>query len=221
MRMSNGAAVEAASDMEVTDVRRWTDEEFYALFDVDRPKHKVIVYNREGFESHVKDGLKDNEVYIEVYSGPMGYPVLDTDTYPEGEQVLRLNFEDLPAAMYWPDCDGRFDNPTITYEDAERAVRFINRVTKEGKDIVVHCDAGVSRSQQVAEYILLTNWWDYVYDEEMSSHPHRLPNTIVLTRLLMVYHRVYPHFNNIDNAFSYNKRKDAWFHKDYKGKARK
>lgn len=201
--------------METTEVRRWTEEEFHSLFDLNRPKHKIKVFNREDFEEYVKGGLKDNEAYIEVFSGPCGKPIIkDTERYPEGEQVLRMDFEDLPEEMYWPGCEGRFVNPTITYYDAKRAVLFIEK--NEGKDFIIHCDAGVSRSQQIAGYILITKWWDYEYDEYESSHPHRMPNTIVLTRLLMAEHSLLPRFTNRDGAFHYDGKMGAWVHRDYK-----
>ena len=202
--------------METTDVRRWTEEEFNALFDLDRPKNKIKVFNREGFEEYVKDGLKENEAYIEVFSGPYGKPIIkDTEKYPEGEQVLRLDFEDLPEEMYWPGWEGRFTHPTITHYDARRAVLFIDK--NQGKDFIIHCDAGVSRSQQIAGYIMITHWWDYEYDDDSSTHPHRMPNTIVLTRLLMAEHSLLPRFTNRDGAFHYEGKLGAWVHRDYKG----
>ena len=217
--------------MEKEDVRRWTDEEFYALYDENRIKHKVRVFNREDFEDYVKDGLKDNEAYIDIYSGPMGYPVIgDENTYDCDEgihqfngtgfdepvtNVLRLNFEDLPEDMLWEGCQGKYDHGTITHKDAKRTVLFIER--NEGKDFIIHCDAGVSRSQQVGGYILITKWWDYEYDDKESTHSHHLPNTIVLTRLLMAKHRYIPGFTNRDNKFEYNSLYDKWIEKSYSG----
>ena len=181
-------------------------ETYKRLFGEPEPRHKVVVYNFEDFMDHVKDGLKDNEVYIEIYSGPGGKPILEED----GENILKLDFEDLPEDMQWKNYGHRFNNPTITKRDARRTVEFIEKWRKEGKDFIVHCAAGVSRSQQVAAYILLIGWYDYEYDEERSTHPRHMAHTIVLTRLLEAKHKYIPDFNNRDNAFKYNAEKDKW-----------
>lgn len=182
-------------------------ETYKKLFGEPEPKNKIVVYNFEDFEEHVKNGLKDNEVYIEIYSGPGGRPILKE----EGENILKLDFEDLPEDMQWKKYgDYKFNNSTITKEDAKRTIEFVERWAKEHKDFIIHCDAGVSRSQQVAEYILLLKWYGYEYDNEKSSHSHFLAHTIVLTRLLEAKHKYIPDFNNCDNAFKYNAEQDRW-----------
>jgi len=168
-------------------------------------KHKVAVFNREDFEKYVKDGACENEAYIEIFSGPCGRPILS-----EIARWIALDFEDYPENVRFPESSYQPTNPTITHEDAERLVKFIEE--NKGLDFIIHCDAGVSRSQQVAEYILLTTR-DYEYDKELSTHQHNVPQTIVLERLLRARHRTIPEFRNKDNAFTYDKEKDMWVKK--------
>ena len=169
-------------------------------------KNKIKVFNREQFEDYVKNGLSDNEAYIEIFSGPKGYPILE-----ESDKVIALDFEDFPENMRIPESSYQPTNPTITHEDAERLVLFIKK--NLGSDFIIHCDAGVSRSQQVAEYILLEYWLYYEYDDKTSTHKHHVPQTIVLERLLRAKHRLIPKFDNIGKYFVYNEEKDEWVKK--------
>lgn len=166
-------------------------------------KHKIVVFNREDFKEYVKNnGIRENEAYIEIFSGPHGKPILSS-----GDHWIALDFEDFPENVRFPSSYYQPTNPTITHEDAERLVKFIKE--NLGLDFIIHCDAGVSRSQQVAAYILMTSY-DYEYDEKLSTHTHHFSQTIVLERLLRARHRTIPGFRNKDNAFIYDAEKDMW-----------
>lgn len=182
---------------------------FYKLSNEEAPPmNKVVVYNQEDFEEHIKNGLLDTEAYIDIYSGPYGKPCIEH----ESENVISPNFEDMPANVRFP---GEYQptNPTITKEDAERLVLFIEENAKKKRDFIIHCAAGVSRSQQVASYILLTKSLFYEYDNSRSTHGHYHYHTIVLSRLLAAKHKILPDFHNLNDEFVYDENKDEWVEK--------
>lgn len=168
--------------------------------------HLVICFNREDFEAYASKGLDPNKAYIEIYSGPLGRPILKS----ESDNVIFMDFEDYPENVRFPNSRYQPTNPTITHEQAERLVLFIDKHKNLGHDFVVHCDAGVSRSQQVSEYILLVGGLHYCYDENLSSHSHHFSSTVVLSRLLQAKHRILPSFNNRDGSFYYDRVTDSW-----------
>lgn len=178
--------------------------------------HKIRVYNWEDFEKWCEtensawDVFGNKFAIIEIYTSP-GKPVLPD--YIQGmfpTSIIALDFEDMPEDVDFPDSSYHPLNPTINYEQAEQLVRFIEYNMKMGKDFIIHCGAGVSRSQQVAEYIMLASHQAYEYDYENSTHNHYFFHTIVLSRLLEVKHRIFPDFTNKDNRMVYNDTLDKW-----------
>ena len=99
-------------------------------------------------------------------------------------QNINLDFDDIDPSHYWDDDtydrlfsqfmdfdpilahsenEYRFDAPTaptgtvraMTYEEAFKIVYFIDKEIKLGaKNIIIHCSAGISRSQGIVRYIL-------------------------------------------------------------------
>ena len=175
--------------------------------------HKIRVYNWEDFEKWCESdesALGGDYAIIEIYTSP-GKPVLDEkiqQMFPTS--IIALDFEDMPEDVDFPDSSYHPLNPTINYEQAEQLVRFIEYNMEMGKDFIIHCGAGVSRSQQVAEYIMLASHQTYEYDYENSTHNHYFFHTIVLSRLLEVKHRIFPDFTNKDNRMVYNDTLDKW-----------
>lgn len=186
-----------------------TDEIWRELFGEDRQHRSVVVYNREDFEDFISiHGLNENLAYIEIYTGPQGKPLLSKEQLKQ-ENTIALDFDDFPEDVEFPNSTYKPLNPTITYAQAVELVQFIYK--NWGKDFIIHCDAGVSRSQQVAAYIIMAgHGFDYEYDDIESSHPHHFFNTIVLSRLLETKHRLIPDFNNKDGRMKYNNTLDKW-----------
>jgi len=91
---------------------------------------------------------------------------------PNGIQaVLRLQFADVNRGS--PDC--------ITAEDAEKVVKFVNEQKDKVQRLIVHCEAGQSRSAGVAAAILkyLTGSDTQIYDD-----PKYTPNSTCYREVL-------------------------------------
>ena len=193
-----------------------TEEQYEQLFGEKWKHHTVSVYNREDFEEafNKKVFSIDKDAIIEIYTSPKGTPVIPYNIINNHkDNIIALDFDDFPEDVIFPDSTYTPPHPTITYEQAELLVDFIERNVKEDRDFYIHCDAGVSRSQQVAAYIFLTHGWFYNYDENKSSHPYHLAHTIVVSRLLEVKHRTHPDFTNSDNRMIYDKKSERWIEK--------
>ena len=175
--------------------------------------HKVRVYNWEDFEDWYNSEeavLGGGYAIIEIYTSP-GKPIIEDkvrEMFPTF--IIALDFEDMPEDVDFPDSSYHPLHPTITYEQAEQLVRFIDWNMKIGNDFIIHCGAGVSRSQQVAEYIMLVSHQTYEYDYENSTHNHYFFQTIVLSRLLEVKHTIFPDFHNRDNLMVYDHTLRKW-----------
>jgi len=175
--------------------------------------HKVRVYNWEDFEEWCEredSALGGDYAIIEIYTSP-GKPVLDEKIQKMfSNSIIALDFEDMPEDVDFPGSSYHPLNPTINYEQAEQLVRFIEWNMEMGRDFIIHCGAGVSRSQQVAEYIMLVSHQTYEYDYENSTHNHYFFQTIVLSRLLEMKHKIFPDFTNKDDRMVYNHTLDKW-----------
>lgn len=179
--------------------------------------HLVTVFNWEDFEKWCEtensawDAFGNKIAIIEIYTSP-GKPVLpDYIQRMFPTSIIALDFEDYPEDVDFPKSSYHPLNPTINYQQAEELVRFIDWNVKLGNDFIIHCGAGVSRSQQVAEFILMyTHHMSYVYDTEGSSHDHYFFHTIVLSRLLEVKHKIFPDFENKDDSFIYDEELKRW-----------
>lgn len=192
-----------------------TREEIFEKISGEKIKyHSVTVFNWEDFEDWYnsdKAVLGDGKAIIEIYTSP-GKPIIEDkvrEMFPTS--IIALDFEDYPEDVDFPKSSYHPLNPTINYQQAEELVRFIDWNVKLGNDFIIHCGAGVSRSQQVAEFILMyTHHMSYVYDTERSSHNHYFFHTIVLSRLLEVKHKIFPDFENKDDSFIYDEELKRW-----------
>lgn len=72
------------------------------------------------------------------------------DLRPGWNAILRVQFYDYP----WPDWP-EFERATLQTEDADRIAEFAIK-HRAAKRLVVHCDAGISRSPAVAMAISVT-----------------------------------------------------------------
>lgn len=192
------------------------DEIWFKLFGERVEHHKITVYNWEDFEDWYNSEeavLGGGKAIIEIYTSP-GKPIIEDkirEMFPTS--IIALDFEDMPEDVDFPDSNYHPLNPTINYAQAEQLVRFIDWNMKVGNDFIVHCGAGVSRSQQVAEYIILASMHQYEYDLEKSSHDHYFSQTIVLSRLLEMKHKIFPDFTDKENKMIYNFTLDKWVEK--------
>lgn len=78
-------------------------------------------------------------------------------------RVLYLKFDDVEKGE--PNC--------ITTEDAKKIVKFINTVNKDIEQIIVHCEAGVSRSAGICAAIMKYLTGD---DSEIFDNSKYCPN---------------------------------------------
>lgn len=130
-------------------------------------ENKVIILSQQQFENKVLPKLEDfkNTFFISI---------LD----PEDEE---LN-EELRNYRTWKFYDIEQDiNPykAITFNQAKEIFEFIK--LHEGKNLIVHCYAGVSRSSAIGEF-----YWEMLgggYKELIELFPNIMPNSRVLQYL--------------------------------------
>jgi predicted protein tyrosine phosphatase len=97
--------------------------------------------------------------------------------------ILRLEFHDF-ATHVGATLTGEPDGDPIVYFDeamAERVSAFVEEHARNGRDFVVHCDAGVSRSVAVGLYLR------DVYGAELTTHAIHTTaaaNSLVLRTLM-------------------------------------
>jgi predicted protein tyrosine phosphatase len=113
---------------------------------------QVDVYNREGACS--LDPI-EGTVIISI-SGPTGTPA----PLKEGwEDVLRLEFDDVVKPVA-----GIPDLVLFHQGHVDKVQAFVEKHVEAGKDFVVHCDAGISRSVAIGMYI------NEVYEGDLNLH---------------------------------------------------
>lgn len=151
-------------------------------------KRQIKVYSKTGFRKivdQVKDRLDIAIISIEVTPECARYYMeIEKEDFDNshilesGPRVLNLEFDDINQ-------DYRYKGhllKTISREQAIEIVSFIDR--NLGKDIIVHCKAGTSRSQGIQRYILDTF---PEYYEEDQDNPCLTPNIEVVRRLKRAY----------------------------------
>ena len=103
----------------------------------------------------------------------------DNDHFlPPGPNVLNLEFDDTTKDFLWHGHQIK----TISGKQAKVIVDFIEGHL--GKTIIVHCKAGMSRSQGVARFVLDT--WPDLYEQDQSN-PCLRPNPEVVRKLKRYY----------------------------------
>ena len=83
------------------------------------------------------------------------------------EDVLTLKFTDVTARREWM---GKQVHPMLI-EDAYAILAFIKK--HEGKDFLVHCHAGVSRSSAVCLYLHIEHSYDLKTNFWATSNPNK------------------------------------------------
>jgi hypothetical protein len=162
-----------------------------------RPENKnnVLVLSKPEFREAVKiiEDLKiDKEklCYISIESTPecakywMEEEKEDFDNdhiLESSDKVLNLNFDDINSDREYK---GHLFK-TISEEQAKQIVDFIDN--NMGKDIIIHCKAGSSRSQAIYRFII-DNYTDYYTPFILNKdNPCITPNIEVLSKLNKIY----------------------------------
>ena len=123
---------------------------------------RIIVLSHYLFDEQMKKlGLnddnveKENKAFISIIGTPecLNYYLDEGDTkhyFKDHPNVLNLDFDDIGDDVMY---NGHHFK-TITMEQAEKAIDFIENVVKSYPDeIFLHCRAGMSRSRAIAEFI--------------------------------------------------------------------
>lgn len=102
------------------------------------------------------------------------------------DNVINLNFDDIiDDEMISKTNEGTFTYRCISKADAKRLYNFIEN--NKGKDFIIHCRAGKSRSQGVARFI-----YDCYpeYENGRPENPCLYPNVNVVAKLKRCYNGV-------------------------------
>lgn len=112
------------------------------------------------------------------------------------DSVLNLDFDDIDGDSTYMSQYDRDDNGNIIYnkymvlvpfkpEMAKQSIEFINN--NLGKDFIIHCFAGISRSQAYVRFML--DCYPEYFDLEHinKDNPPRFPNYYVLSMLKRAY----------------------------------
>jgi predicted protein tyrosine phosphatase len=138
---------------------------------------EIFVYSRSGIEA-----VKPHEVphvIISITSGPGDMARLRTTEACRG--ILRLSFLDADAPS-----DQQAEADLFSEEQAARVWSFVLQHRPDIERIIVHCDAGMSRSPAVAAAISKALTGD---DADFFGGRYR-PNMRVYRTLLEAYGRV-------------------------------
>lgn len=154
-------------------------------------------------KNHWDEGVPSNCAVISINCGTgAGEQYSEYHACDDADNVLNLNFDDVDPIVFGLSDD----EETYTYENkyapgtyttleffndrmAKRAVKFIedniNKDKINGVNFLIHCSAGVSRSQAFVKFI--KNVY-YEYDWETNpNNPCMHPNGFVFQKLMQAY----------------------------------
>lgn len=122
------------------------------------PRYLMVqLYNKHA-ETGDADAFLDGNHFISVYS------TRDTSPLPDHPHVLKLMCDDLTLADMRTFTEDGWKHVTLFDEDmADKTASFIKSIPDTGSSLIVHCDAGVSRSGAIG---ILANRY---FNEEGSS----------------------------------------------------
>lgn len=140
--------------------------------------------------------LPDNAAFISICCTETDNSSYETHLLSDNhDNVINLDFDDINGYTLkdqFPDDDYVKDNPARGLNDEQglQLVKFIEN--NIGKDIYVHCSAGVSRSQGIVKFIL--EYYNDYYKESDTNpdNPCKMPNQHVfdvLRKFYAVIHR--------------------------------
>ena len=168
---------------------------------------KLMCYSWEGFGRELeckgwKDGnLPEDWVFVSIgeYEPCLEKPHI----LRECEQVINLNFDDICGYRMWDTLPNEewTEEKKMFYsnvhgmsdEDAKRLFEFLEKHI--GKNVMVHCSAGISRSQGVERYLLdMYQEYSKVSDTNLKN-PCKFPNGHVVCLLKREYYKKYGFFD--------------------------
>lgn len=113
---------------------------------------KVTVVSRREIEGNpsrysreLNEALKEENIIVSIYTPEDSPPVLPSSS--TNKSVLQIAFMDLDKVI--TANDGSILNP-MSFSQAVEIKDFVQKHATENTNIIVHCDAGVSRSRGVA-----------------------------------------------------------------------
>lgn len=156
---------------------------------------RAIAYSHDRF-NELCQGMGVNDENVETYTNDAFISIICTEDcrryYLEEDKthyfkrghdnVLNIVFDDLTQDKDW----NNYVFKAMSESQGEEIVNFIEK--NKGKNFMVHCTAGISRSGAVASFIRDF----YLNDEEQDlferENPHIRPNIHVLSTLKRVYY---------------------------------
>jgi predicted protein tyrosine phosphatase len=132
---------------------------------------RFVVYSRL---QAIRMDLREPHAVISIHDPGSEPPAIPESAFLRG--VLRLSFHDLDRA------GGREDAVLFTPGHAHEILDFLGRVRGEVEALVVHCEAGISRSAGVAAALSRA-----LFDADRFFFEHYVPNPLVYATLLRVW----------------------------------
>jgi hypothetical protein len=117
-------------------------------------------------------GTFDKHVVLSIVTP--GYPEAKIRTSPKA--ILRFRFYDLVEPL--PGHDELF-----TDKDAKKVWRFVTKHVSEIDAVVVHCEAGVSRSTGMAAALA-----KFYFNDDLVFFKKGVPNKLVYKKVLQEFH---------------------------------
>ena len=168
---------------------------------VSREKFKEIVekMTKEDINNFAFISIENSDVYVEAVRVLYEINVDNDHILPNKSNVLNLNFDDISKEeMLIEDCTSRhkvvpkehrnkFYLKCISEEDSDRSIDFIEK--NLGKNLLIHCSAGKSRSQAFFRFIVDYYYPNYVEHGINLEFPCTTPNICVLNNLKKSYIR--------------------------------
>ena len=160
--------------------------------------------------------FKDNYV-ISIYSTGSESPFTITKGFSRSKNILKLQFDDI--AYYKEDWEMEYVNDLIrsrgykyiTDKQVKEIADFLNAIdVNRGKDLIIHCDAGISRSGAVG--LVADKKFNVGRDAHMRfrlTNSHIRPNPYAYAKLAeLVLGEPYNKTEQYKLEKKYNKRKE-------------
>lgn len=164
---------------------------------------KLMCYSWEGFRRELEnnewsDGhLPKDWVFVSI--GEHKPYRKEPHMLKECDQVINLDFDDICGYRTWDALPNEDWTPEkkeaykdvygMSDDDARRLFEFLEK--NIGKNVMVHCSAGISRSQGVVRFLLDMYHEQYSVENTNPKNPCQLPNNHVVCLLKRQYYKKY------------------------------
>lgn len=135
---------------------------------------KIIIMSRSNAYKYQFKNHNEKTAIISITDVDASYNNIHCTSQNGIKAVLALKFEDVERG--YPDC--------ITFADAEKIVDFVNAYKDKVDTIIVHCEAGISRSSGVAAAITKYFGGD---DKSIFDSPKYCPNMACYNAVLEAF----------------------------------